>query len=185
MAAPRNREGRGVASELGVKVDMDPKEITRLARALHEAGNEATNSVRHDLKKAGLILQKAIRDITPVYHGSAYKSGKGARRASLEFISAKGNVTTYKGTHTPGLLRRGTQVKTTKQLSVYVYNNAKAVSRKFPRGYRYGKRLEFDPAFAGRFAFFYVGAEHAWNQASAAFNDVLENAHKKFVTWWH
>ena len=185
MAAPRSREGRGVASELGVKVDMDPKEIMRLARALHEAGHEATNSVRHDLKKAGLILQKGIQGVTPVYGGTAYKSGKGARRSTVEIRGDSGATKTYKGTHTPGLLKRSTRVKTTRRLEVYVYNNAKAVSRRWPGGYRYGKRLEFDPAYAGRYAFFYSGAEAAWSKAHAAFNDVLENAHKKFVTFWH
>jgi len=184
MATRRSKEGH-TASEGGVYCDMDPKEVNRLLSALKESGHEANNSVRRNLKKAGTILQKGIQDITPVHDGSSYKSGKGSRRATIELVSAKGNVKTYKGTHTPGLLKRSTRIKTTKRLEVWVYNNAKSVSRAFVRGYRYGKRLEFDPKFSGRFAFFYSGADHAWNKASDALNAVLEDAHKKFVTWWH
>lgn len=179
--ASRSKEGRGVASETRVYAKMDTKEVDALLAALKAAGNEAKNAVRHDLKAAGKIVVDRIQALTRVYGGRSYSSGRGARRASVEMRSSSGAVKVYKGTHTPGLLKRSTRMKTTSRLEVRIFNNAKAVSRKWPGGYRYGKRLEFDPTFSGQYAFFYKGFDETRERAYALLSDVLDKARKAYL----
>ena len=178
----RGKEGRGVASEYNITGSMDPAKVKALQKALTATGHEAKNQLRHDLKKAGLLIKnEGIDPRTPVYKGKSYSGGRGARRASVEVRGASGASKTYKGTHTPGLLKRSTRVKTYASLKVQVYNNAKAVSRKWPGGYRYGKRIEFDPKLGGRFAFFYPGYEAVKDRAVKLFNETLKAAAKAYV----
>jgi hypothetical protein len=165
----------------GISASLDKSEVAALQAALKRAGREASNEVRHGLKEAGQMIQQEIQSRTPVYSGSGYSGGRGARRASVTMRGASGASKTYKGTHSPGLLKRSTKVVTWSNLSVRVYNEAKAVSRKYPGGYRYGKRLEFDPKFAGRHAFFYPGFEAVKARAKAVFDKVLTAAHKAYV----
>ena len=160
---------------------LDPHEVDLLKSYLKGAGHAASNELRHDLKEAGIIIQQEIQRRTPVYGGSAYSSGRGARRASVTLRAASGATKTYKGTHTPGLLKRSTRVMTKSSLEVRVYNNAKAVSSRYPGGYRYGKRLEFDPKYSGRFAFFYPGYEAAKAKALALFDKVLTAAYNAYM----
>ena len=161
---------------------MKETDVRALERGLKAAGHEAKNQLRRQLKEAGLLVKnEGIDPLTPVYKGRSYSGGRGARRASVEIRGSSGASRTYKGSHTPGLLKRSTRVKTYANLRVMVFNNAKAVSRKWPGGYRYGKRIEFDPKFAGRYAFFYPGYEATKGRAVKLFNKVLEVAAKAYV----
>ena len=176
-----SKEGRGVASEYVISGSVDQAQVKALNKALKDTGHAAKNELRHDLKEAGIIVQKEIQSRTPVYGGTAYKSGKGARRATVELRGESGKTKVYKGTHTPGLLKRSTRVRTYSSLRIEVYNNAKGVSAKYPGGYRYGKRLEFDPAFKSKYAFFYPGYEAARAKSLALFNKVLQAAVDAYV----
>ena len=180
--ALRSKEGRGVASEYNITARLDDATVKALLKALTAAGHEAKNRLRHDLKEAGLLIKReGIDPRAPVYKGSSYSSGRGARRSSVEIRGASGAARVYKGTHTPGLLKRSTRVKTYASLKVQVYNNAKAVSRRWPGGYRYGKRLEFDPKFSGAHAFFYPGYEAVRDRAVKLFNETLKAAANAYV----
>jgi hypothetical protein len=111
-------------------------------------------------------------------------AGPAARKEIRAQFKAVGTIaqTEIRG-RTPaqsGLLRRSTKLKIG-TLSVKVYNDAKAVSRRYPGGYRYGKRLEFDPQFGSRYAFFYPGWAAVAGRVREAFDKVLEAARKAYL----
>ena len=174
--APGRTSGEGSFDVYG---EFDQAKVNALKRAIKDVGPEARKEVRAQLKAVGQIGQRSIQERTPVYGGSGYGKGKSARRASVTLHGATQSKT-YKATHSPGLLKKSTRLKIG-SLSVTIYNSAKAVSRKYPGGYRYGKRIEFDPRLGGRYAFFYPGWDAVKGQARAAFGKVLEAAARAYM----
>lgn len=154
--------GRGDRSgQAGYTVEIP--DMKNLANAIRGAGPVVRREVRRQLKAAGEIVAVEIRGRTPT--GS--KSWRG---------------------HSPGSLRSKTLVRPG-ATSVRIVNTALSKSKRFPRGYRYGKRLEFDPAFgydgsvgSSRYAFFYPGLEAKKGEAVARVAQVLEVAGRQFMT---
>jgi hypothetical protein len=148
---------------------------TRSPQSREGRGVASEYNIRAELDQADLAaLRKALK-------AAGREAGKALRR---ELREAGKIVQEEIRARTPvrsGRLRTGTKVRVFSSLSVRVYNSTKRISRKYPGGYRYGKRLEFDPQFGGRHAFFYPGYEAARDQAAEAFNRVLEDAYRAYV----
>lgn len=144
-----------VGAGLGVSLDMslDEGQVDALRRAFKAADREAKKVLRRQLRSAGKIVRDEIRARTPI------RQTKKRRPV--------------------GLLKRSTRIRLKNALNVEIYNNAKAVSAKFPGGYRYGKRVEFD--YGGRYKYFYLGYDIARGRAVEEFDAVLVAAHKTFV----
>ncbi len=138
-----------------ISLALDPMQVKALKRAISSSDAASRRELRAVTKDAGEIVQKEIRSRTPVYSGGRSKY------------------------HKPGQLLKATKLKVGR-LSVEIYNDAKAVSRKYPGGYRYGKRIEFDPSY-GDFAFFYPGWDAAKERAREAFDKVLKTAYDTFI----
>jgi len=158
--------------------EMDIDQVRALKRAISAASAEARRELRRQLRSVGMIIKESIDELTPVYQGT-YSMGR--RRVEFTLRSKGGETRTYRARHSPGLLKRSNRI-VVGRLWVAVRNTAKAVSPRYPRGYRYGKRLEFDPKFSGRYAFFYPGYERVKGRAQAAFKSVLEAAARAFRT---
>ena len=169
-------------SEGYISTVINEADIKALKAGIRGAGAAARKEVRNGIKESGQIIQRTIQSLTPVYGGSSYGKGKSARRNLQVTRGKKGSKTTQArmSSHSPGLLKKSTKLKID-TLSVTVYNDAKAVSRKYPGGYEYGKRLEFDPKFSGRYAFFYSGYELAKSAAMARFDKVLQAAKDAYM----
>jgi len=142
-------------ADYDISLALDAEQVRALKRAISSADAAARRELRAVTKEAGTIVQKEIQSRTPVYSGGRSKY------------------------HKPGQLLKATKLKVGR-LSVSVYNDAKAVSRKYPGGYRYGKRIEFDPSY-GDFAFFYPGWAAAKERAREAFDKVLKTAYDTFM----
>lgn len=164
------------SGEASYTVQLDKEDERALKAAIARVGPTARVEVRKRLKVVGELVQKSIRSRTPVYAGDKY-GGSGRLRATGGVRS--GSLTVKSSRHTPGLLKKSTKLRIGR-LSVTIYNDAKAVSAKYPGGYRYGKRLEFDPKFKGRFAFFYPGYEAEKAAALAMFQGVLDSVARDF-----
>lgn len=158
-----------------ITAGLDKKQVDSLKRAIQDSGKEARASVRRQLKAVGTHVADEIKSRTPVHGKQSYGS---AKRARLSI--GKSGGTSFKQRHIPGLLRKSTRLRISSYLSVAVYNNAKAKSRSYPGGYRYGKRLEFDPKFSGRYAFFYPGWEASRDYAGWMFLKVLDDVEKTY-----
>lgn len=78
-----------------------------------------------------------------------------------------------------GNLKRSVRTRVSR-LQVRVVSDARAPDSKSFKGYRYGKRLEFDPAYGGRFAWFYPTWEAMKSEASKKFEQVLEDVVNAF-----
>lgn len=172
MAKKNYSSGEPVASW---SAQADPKQLAELKAAIKQVGPSARRDVRKRLKSVGLMVKSEIDARAPVYGGKRY-GGRGRRRAigrgRAEYVKS--------GAHAPGLLRKSTRLNI-KSLSVAVYNDAKAIWSKGRRGfYRYGKRLEFDPRYSVRLAFFYPGWDAAKPKAGAEFDKVLDEVAAEF-----
>lgn len=167
------RERNWAASSLEVRADLDYAQLKKLKRAVQDAGKDARKSVRHRLKAAGEIVQSEITSRAPVYGGS-YGA---AKRRAVGKTGSKRGVRAAK--HAPGLLKKSTRLKMG-SLSVAVYNDARAFTAKW-QGYRYGRRLEFDTKYAGKYAFFYPGFEAGKPRAVAAISKVLDDIERDYL----
>ena len=80
-----------------------------------------------------------------------------------------------------GLLRKRTGSRV-RDLEVRITNTALSKSTaRFPKGYRYGKRLEFDAkAYGGRYVFFYSGFEAKKAEAVRELDKILEDVGRGF-----
>lgn len=179
MAVRRDRAGE---ARFNVGAEVDAEQLRILKDAVRLAGKEARRSVRSRLKSAGVIVRDEIRSRTPVHQAVSYGRGKRARISVGHW-----GASSYKQRHIPGLLRKSTRLKIG-SMSVEVFNNAKAYSRTYPGGYRYGKRLEFDPAFgyngftgSSCYAFFYPGAEAAMPQAVREIDKTLDDITRTYA----
>lgn len=170
MAKRSHERTGGGGADSFVSFTYDRQQFKALKTALRNSGPAMRRSVRARLKKAGEIVRDEIKSRTPV---------RGGGRKATRRVSGRSGGREYKQTRTPGLLKRSTRIRMG-TLSVAVYNNAKAASRKWPAGYRYGKRIEFDPDYDGRYAFFYPGWEAKKSQASEEFKKVLDDVAKEF-----
>jgi hypothetical protein len=143
-------------AEFDISYVLDESQVRALKRAISSADAAARRELRAVTKEAGTIVQKEIQSRTPIYAGGRDKY------------------------HRPRQLLKATKLKVGR-LSVAVYNDAKsAPTRRYPGGYRYGKRIEFDPSF-GDFAFFYPGWAAAKDRAREAFDKVLKTAYDTFI----
>lgn len=77
-----------------------------------------------------------------------------------------------KFTHPTGRLKRGIQTRVSSSFDVRVLNGAKD---KRTNTYRYPRRLEFDKAYGGRYAFFYPTWERMKPAATAELSKVLKD----------
>ena len=161
--------------------------------AIKEIGPNARKYARRRLKPAGDVVAADIRAHTPVYRGDTRKDGTRGAMAYGRGARSRKFSEVYQGkarsaTHSPGLLRRSTRVKVNVSwMSVSISNDARARSKKFPGGYRYGKRLEFDPKFgytgsvgSSRFAWFYPSWDAKRDQAATMFNSVIDDIAREF-----
>jgi hypothetical protein len=150
----KNAHGGGAGSFTVTPV-LDRTQLFRLNNAVQRAGKEAQKELKAQLRQVGQVMRTEVGERVPV--GSGPGGGK---------------------------LRRGTRVNVdirNNQFKVEIRNDTQAVSRAWPRGYRYGKRLEFDPRFAGRYAFWYPAWEAVKPRIRFMFDEVLEKAYKAFV----
>ena len=145
----------GGQNNVVISAHWDAAEVARVKAGLAAAGKACVRQARHDVAQAGKIIKTAIQADTPV--GSAANGDK----------------------H-PGLLLKSTKINVRTLLQVKVYNDAVTVSRKYPGGYRYGKRLEFDPAAGGR-AWWYPGLNASKDEAMKVFWQTLEAIRKAFA----
>lgn len=173
MAGAQSRIDR--SGEANVNVVLNPDDLKALKRSIRESGPAGRRALRARLKIVGEMVRDEIRGRTPVA-GKKY-GGKGRQRVIGTFRRNGGN-TLRTAAHTAGLLKRSTKVKIS-TLSVAVYNDAKAAHR--GGFYRYGKRLEFDPKYAGRYAFFYPGWEAKKPAADAEFRKVLDDVEREYA----
>lgn len=130
--------------------------------------------MQRELRGIGAMVRDEIRSRTPVQDAS-----RDDRRRMRQSRVGRSGGRDYDAKHRPGTLKRGT-VSRLRFLRVEVINVAKRYSRKYPGGYRYGKRLEFDPAYSGRYAFFYPGYEAKKAEAVDRFRDVLDRIAKRY-----
>lgn len=144
-------------------------------KAIKDAEDGGMAEIAKKLKPAGEIIAKEIRRRAPV-HGSYSALKSGARRSK----KAKRDGAFTNKFHRPGTLRDATKVKVSTRLFVRVVNTALAYSPKYSKGYRYGKRLEFDPAYASKYKFFYPGYEASKDVALAQFDTVLTEVVKAY-----
>lgn len=186
MAAKRVGRGSGTAS-VGISVELNEKQLLDIKRGLRAAGPAARREMRSRMKDVGQIIKREIDSRAPVHTGGAYGTGRRARRSS-----GTSGGKSYKQTHAPGLLKKSTRLKLG-NLSVRITNVAKAYSRRYPGGYKYGKRIEFDTTTYGvggtlengtavtPYAFFYPGYEAVKDRASKAFDAVLYAARRGYI----
>jgi hypothetical protein len=148
------RAGGDRSGQAGYTVQIDKAELAAIRQAIRDSGAEVRRSVRQRLKVAGEIVAEEIRRRTPVGRHSwpGHKAGTLARKT---------------------FTRPGTT-------SVRIVNTALNRSKAFPRGYRYGKRIEFDPTYSGRFAFFYPGIEAKRDEAVAEIVRVLDDVARQW-----
>lgn len=80
-----------------------------------------------------------------------------------------------------GLTRNRTSARV-RETEVRISNTAKSKpTAKYPRGYRYPKRLEFDAAtYKGRYRFFYPGFEAKKAEAVRELDKILEDVGRGF-----
>jgi len=113
-------------------------------------------------------------------------ASKEVKKALAERLKAAGALVVMEiGKRSPrgatGLLKRSTKATgNPKALSVRVVNTATASSPRYPK-YRYGKRLEFDPIYSGRYKFFYPGYEAKKAAAIAELAKVLDDVRDEFL----
>jgi len=144
------------SGKAGVNVDIPG--LKGLAKAIRESGPEARKAIRGRMKTAGRVVVAEIARRTPV----GRKSWKG---------------------HRPGTLQKATSARPG-VTSVRIVNTALARSKKFPKGYRYGKRIEFDPAIGGtRYTgrYFYPGFAAKKGEAIAEIAKVLDDVGRAFA----
>lgn len=164
------------ATDSKVTFQFDKSQQRAINAAIRAIGPDARKYARARLKPVGEMVAAEIRRRTPVYGGRKYGKGKKALRFSETF-----NGKQRSAVHAPGLLKKSTKVRIApSKMQVSVVNDAKARSAKYPGGYRYGKRLEFDPKFAGRYAWFYPGWAAKRSQAVAMFDNVLDDIAREF-----
>jgi|GEM_PF-2614404 len=173
MAVDRAGEARQ-----SVSAYIDPTQLKALKRAIQDAGKEARRSVRARLKEAGTVVAVEIKSRTPVGRVKTTER-KRVVGATLSSRMGKGGATRT-AAHGNGLLKRSTKLRMG-SLSVAVYNDARAVSRKYPGGYRYGKRIEFDPSYSSRYAFFYPGFDASKDQALKLFDKLLDDITREYL----
>lgn len=121
-------------------------------------------------------LQKSLRGMDKEFKKEISKDMRGVGNLVRDHIRSRTQVGRKSSPgHKAGTLRRSIKSKLSR-LSVRIFSDATRVSRKYSKGYRYGKRLEFDPAFGGRFAFFYAGwidvKDEAWQRYKAVLDKV-------------
>lgn len=140
------------ANGLIIVPQLDKIQMMRLNNAVQRASKEAQAELRSQLREAGQLFRTEVDKAVPV------RSGK---------------------------LKRGTRVDTdirNNQFAVTIRNKTLSKpSKRYPRGYRYGKRLEFDPDYGGKFAFWYPTWEEVSPRVRRMFNTVLEKAYQAFV----
>jgi hypothetical protein len=114
------------------------------------------------------------------------RAGKAARLSVNRRLKDAGAVVVMEiGKRTPrgatGLLKRSTKATgSAATLSVRIVNTAIASSPRYPK-FRYGKRLEFDPIYGGRYKFFYPGFEAKKEEAIAQVRKVLDDVGNEFM----
>ena len=126
--------------------------LKELNKALRGAGKEFKKSVSRQLRIIGNEVRDAIRAKAPI----------GTRSTAR---------------HKAGTLKRSVRTKVSR-LSVRVVSDARAPDTRSFKGYRYGKRLEFDPQI-GR-PWFYPTWEAFKPRAVAKFNEVLADVQRAF-----
>ena len=68
------------------------------------------------------------------------------------------------------------------QMPVAIRNTAKSKpTARYPKGYRYGKRLEFDASYKGRYRFFYPGFEAKRAEALTEIRKVLDDVAREIM----
>jgi hypothetical protein len=145
----------GGANRFTVSASIDRVQLMRLNNAIQRSSKEAQKALKSQLRKVGQEFKTEV-----------------SKEISSKLRKRTGN------------LKRGTRVNTdirNNQISVEVVNKTMARSRRWPRGYRYGKRLEFDPRFGGRFAYWYPTWERLGPKVKESFDKVLDAAYKAFV----
>ena len=164
------------------------RNLPEVRRAIKSVGPDADKYAKKRLLPAGQVVQKEIQRRTPVYGGTQYVRGKGARVETAYRVKNK-ELVRFDKKHTPGLLKRSTKAAVRLHgMEVRVYNDARAGAYLSTRpgkssewrGYRYGRRLEFDPVYGGRYAFFYPGYEAKKEEAYAILFRVLDDLAQEF-----
>ena len=128
-------------------------EARALSKAIREGGKEVRSSVRKRLKPAGEIIAVEIRGRTPVGRTLVLKKSTRVRPGQMSVKIVNTAVA------------RGTSSKAAKY-----------------KGYRYGKRLEFDPLYGGRYAFFYPGYEAKKEEAVRELVRILDDVAHELAT---
>jgi len=116
-------------------------------------------------------LSAAIRGAGKDVKKSANKRLKVAGRVIVAEIASRTPVRS-------GKLQKATSARGSgAQMTVAIRNSAKSKpTARFPGGYRYGKRLEFDAAtYKGRYRFFYPGFEAKRAEALTEMRKVLDD----------
>ena len=142
-------------------------------RKYTSAGNSGASNVLISAPEAK-ALAAAIRGAGKEVRSSVRKRLKPAG----EIIAVEIRSRTPVGA--TGKLRGSTRVRPS-AMSVRIVNTATASSRNY-KNYRYGKRLEFDPLYGGRYKFFYPGYEAKKAEAIAELAKVLDDVRDEFLT---
>jgi hypothetical protein len=132
---------------------LSAPEAKAVSAAIRGAGKEARSSIRKRLKPAGEIIAVEIRKRTP--RGATHKLEESTRVRPGDMSVRVVNTAVAKGTK-----RKASKYK----------------------GYRYGKRLEFDPLFGGRYAFFYPGFAAKKEEAVRELRRILDDVMHELKT---
>lgn len=110
-------------------------------------------------------IKRAIRNSGPAVRKAVRKEMKAVGTIVADEMKRRAPVKT-------GSLKRKTSIRP-QTMSVRIVNTATAYKGR-NRSYRYGKHLEFDPKFAGRYAFFYPAIEAKKAEAGQQLSKVLD-----------
>ena len=135
-------------------------------RKYTSAGNSGASNVLMSAPEAK-ALAAAIRGAGKEVRSSVRKRLKPAGEIIAVEIRSRTRVGATGNLKKKTLVRPG-------QMSVRIVNTATASSRNY-KNYRYGKRLEFDPLYGGRYAFFYPGYEAKKEEAVRELLKILDD----------
>lgn len=133
--------------------------LDELKAALKDCGKVVTKSIRARLKPAAEIVAVEQRARAPVLTGNLQRGIKSFAQPARLSVSIKSTARSKASGET--YQRRGkTRAK---------------------KGYPYGKALEFNPKYGGRYAHFYSGFDAKKEAAIAKLREILDDIAREFV----
>ena len=155
-----------------IVVEFDKSQLAALSATLQMVSPNTQKAIWKRIKPAGQIIVDEIKRRTPVGATGKLKRGTGSRvgkdKTSVRIVNT--------ATSSPWSRPRKTD-------NAFFYPAYAGSPKRTAtgRGYRYGKRLEFDAAtYKGRYRFFYPGFEAKKAEAVRELDKILEDVGRGF-----